>query len=176
MEQPVMITAPAPRTTLVPAGSAAGRPGSVRLVYVTLRQDARNLHHHRISRRQWHDLAVGHCQCYFRATVTFTMTPNTGYHVSDVLVDVVSQGAITSYTFPDVIENHTIAASFAPDDTTPPTGSIVINNGAAFTNSSTVTLTLSAIDTEGSVTEMQFSNDGMTWSMPEGYATSKAGR
>ncbi|MCK9417800.1 MAG: hypothetical protein M0R70_00295 [Nitrospirae bacterium] len=56
---------------------------------------------------------------------------------------------------------------------TPPTGSIVINNGAAFTNTTNVTLTLSATDSDGSVTEMQFSNDGSTWSTPEPYATSK---
>ncbi|MCK9418061.1 MAG: hypothetical protein M0R70_01630 [Nitrospirae bacterium] len=56
---------------------------------------------------------------------------------------------------------------------TPPTGSIVINNGAVFTNTTAVTLTLSATDSDGSVTEMQFSNDGSTWSTPEPYATSK---
>lgn len=39
---------------------------------------------------------------------TFTITPNTGYHVADVLVDGVSQGAITTYTFNNVTANHTI--------------------------------------------------------------------
>ncbi len=43
---------------------------------------------------------------------TFTLTPETGYEVSDVLVDEVSVGAVTSYTFYDVTENHTISASF----------------------------------------------------------------
>lgn len=46
---------------------------------------------------------------------TFTITPATGYHIADVLVDDVSQGAITTYTFEDVDEGHTIAASFAID-------------------------------------------------------------
>ena len=32
----------------------------------------------------------------------FTITPSTGYHVADVLVDGVSVGAVTSYTFTDV--------------------------------------------------------------------------
>ncbi|HRI05057.1 MAG TPA: InlB B-repeat-containing protein, partial [Pyrinomonadaceae bacterium] len=49
---------------------------------------------------------------------TFTITPNAGYLISDVLVDSVSQGAITSYTFTSVSANHTIAASFAIDNHT----------------------------------------------------------
>ncbi len=44
---------------------------------------------------------------------TFTITPALNYHVADVLVDGVSVGAVTSYTFTNVTANHTIAASFA---------------------------------------------------------------
>ena len=47
------------------------------------------------------------------ATPQFTITPNTGYHVLDVLVNSVSVGAVTQYTFPAVHANQTIAASFA---------------------------------------------------------------
>ena len=43
----------------------------------------------------------------------FTMTPASGYHVADVLVDGVSVGAVTSYTFTNVVANHTISVSFA---------------------------------------------------------------
>src|SRR5439155_8109461 len=46
---------------------------------------------------------------------SFTVTPNTHYHVADVLVDGVSVGAVTSYTFYNVTAGHTIAASFAID-------------------------------------------------------------
>ena len=46
------------------------------------------------------------------ANQTFTVTSNAGYHVSDVAVDGVSQGAITSYTFSNITVNHTIAATF----------------------------------------------------------------
>jgi hypothetical protein len=46
---------------------------------------------------------------------TFTITPSTGYHVADVLVDGASVGAVTTYTFTNVTANHTIAASFAQD-------------------------------------------------------------
>ncbi len=44
---------------------------------------------------------------------TFTITPETGYEISDVLVDGTSVGAVSNYTFTDVIENHTISATFA---------------------------------------------------------------
>jgi len=44
---------------------------------------------------------------------TFTITPNTGYHVSDVVVDDLSVGTVTSYTFTEVTSNHTINATFA---------------------------------------------------------------
>ena len=44
---------------------------------------------------------------------SFTITPDTNYHVLDVLVDDVSVGEVTSYTFTDVMADHTIAANFA---------------------------------------------------------------
>lgn len=47
---------------------------------------------------------------------SFTITAATGYHISDVLVDGVSKGAIGSYTFTNVTTSHTIRASFAKDD------------------------------------------------------------
>ena len=60
-------------------------------------------------------------------------------------------------------------------DETPPTGSIKINNGAQYTNSTSVTLNLSAQDNSGGVglDKMQFSNDNTNWSTPEPYATTK---
>ncbi len=44
---------------------------------------------------------------------TFTITPYTGYEISDVLVDSVSVGAVSSYTFENVTADHTIHATFA---------------------------------------------------------------
>ncbi len=44
---------------------------------------------------------------------SYTITPNAGYHISDVLVDGSSVGAVGSYTFSNVTANHTIAATFA---------------------------------------------------------------
>jgi hypothetical protein len=47
------------------------------------------------------------------ATPSFTITPNTGFHVLDVLVNGSSVGAVTNFTFPAIHANQTIAASFA---------------------------------------------------------------
>src|SRR5580765_838992 len=49
------------------------------------------------------------------ASQGYSITPNAGYLVQDVLVDAVSVGAVTSYTFTNVLANHTISASFTPD-------------------------------------------------------------
>ncbi len=49
----------------------------------------------------------------YGANQTFTITPNPGYHIADVVADVVSRGAITSYPFTNVTANHSITASFA---------------------------------------------------------------
>ncbi|XUX00696.1 MAG: InlB B-repeat-containing protein [Dehalogenimonas sp.] len=46
---------------------------------------------------------------------SFTITPNPGYHIAEVLVDGASVGAVALYTFTNVTADHTIAASFAPD-------------------------------------------------------------
>jgi len=43
---------------------------------------------------------------------TLSLRPATGYQVADVLVDGVSQGALTSYTFTNVQAAHTVAATF----------------------------------------------------------------
>jgi len=45
---------------------------------------------------------------------TFSIIPDTGYAVADVLVDGGSIGAVTSHTFDGVSGDHTISASFAP--------------------------------------------------------------
>ena len=44
---------------------------------------------------------------------TFKITPNEGYHISDVLVDGKSVGAVTEYKFENVTEAHKIHATFA---------------------------------------------------------------
>lgn len=47
------------------------------------------------------------------ANKTFTITPNTGYVISTVMVDGVNRGSIGTYTFTNVKTAHTISATFA---------------------------------------------------------------
>ena len=49
---------------------------------------------------------------------TYTISANTGYHVSDVFVDGASVGALTSYTFTGVTADHTIYATFDANEYT----------------------------------------------------------
>jgi len=72
---------------------------------------------------------------------TFTINPDTCYHIADVLVDGGSVGAVTSYTFNNVTSDHTIEASFSIDTftitasagsggTIDPSGAVVVNCGS----------------------------------------------
>jgi hypothetical protein len=55
----------------------------------------------------------GIVEVYYGDDRTLTISPDTGYHVSNVLVDGVSVGAVTSYTFTHVTISHNISATFA---------------------------------------------------------------
>jgi hypothetical protein len=55
---------------------------------------------------------------------TFAVTANPSNHIADVLVDGISNGTISSYTFTNVIVNHTISAAFAAN-----TPQFLYNNG-----------------------------------------------
>ncbi len=60
------------------------------------------------------------------------------------------------------------------NDTVPPSGTIVINGNAAWTNTPSVSLTLTCTDTLSGCSQMQFSNDNVTFTALEPFATSKA--
>lgn len=49
---------------------------------------------------------------YYGSSKTYEFTPEEGYQVSDVLVDGVSIGTVSSYTFEDITRPHTIAVVF----------------------------------------------------------------
>jgi len=70
----------------------------------------------------------------------FTITPDGDYHIADVLVDGGSVGAVGTYNFVDVKQNHTINATFAIDTYTitanadpggsiNPSGAVTVNKG-----------------------------------------------
>ena len=56
---------------------------------------------------------------------TFTIAANSGYAISNVKVDGVSIGAVKSYTFENVTENHTIEVTFMKANGNPQTGVMV---------------------------------------------------
>jgi hypothetical protein len=62
---------------------------------------------------------------------SFTITPETGYHVLDVMVNGASVGAVTSYTISNITGNHTIMAVFEIDAPKSPSSpnEIIIDNG-----------------------------------------------
>jgi hypothetical protein len=55
----------------------------------------------------------------------------------------------------------------------PPVGSVQINSGRAYTDSTNVLLSLKATDNRGIVAGMRISNDGVSWTGWESYATNK---
>src|SRR5258705_8963916 len=55
-------------------------------------------------------------------------------------------------------------------DNQAPTGTVVINNGAAATNVTAVTLNLSALDAQGAVIQMRFSNTGTSFNTAVAFA------
>jgi hypothetical protein len=87
--------------------------------------------------------ATGSVNCGVNAT--YTITPNACYSIADVVVDGVSQGATSSYTFTNVQTNHSISASFvfntynitvtagSNGSITPATGSVNCGSNATFT-------------------------------------------
>jgi fibronectin type 3 domain-containing protein len=72
------------------------------------------------------------------ASKAFTISPNAGYGIEDVLVDGSSAGAISAYTFENVSANHAIEARFQQvEDNTPPdapTGLYVRSSGSGGTD------------------------------------------
>jgi alpha-tubulin suppressor-like RCC1 family protein len=104
----------------------------------------------------------------------YNIMPNIGYHIADVKVDGVSQGAVTTLTLPVVTADKAITAIFAVNTTTIPlAGSVKINNGTPLTGKTAVTLNLSASDPSG-VPNMQIACDGVNFSGPEPFAATRA--
>ncbi len=111
---------------------------------------------------------------------TYTTTVNAG-KVTTLTIDNLDTGrtyyiAMSAY---DTSSNESeksaeVSISIPVPDTTPPTGSITINAGAATASSRTVTLGLTATDNAGTIAGMMISNDGVTWSSEAAFSASQA--
>ena len=85
----------------------------------------------------------------YGSSETFTIMPQLGYHIVDVIVNGVSVGPVFSYTFSDVTGPHEISASFAPNTytVTPSstgTGSISPNTAQSVAHGGSKTFTIVA--------------------------------
>ncbi len=94
-----------------------GHPGGHRGRHGSARYVAHILHHHRHRGPQRIDIPLRRRDRELTAASQgFSITPDSGYHVDDVLVDGSPVGAVTRYGFKKVTANHTIEASFARDE------------------------------------------------------------
>jgi parallel beta-helix repeat protein len=98
----------------------------------------------------------------FSATKTWTLI--TGDGTKTVYYQVRDVAGLLSSTYSDTIILDTIE----------PTGSIIINADTSYTNSTSVTLTLTATDETSGVAQMRFSNNGIDWSGWEPYDLTKS--
>ncbi|MCK5255430.1 MAG: hypothetical protein KAQ81_05355, partial [Deltaproteobacteria bacterium] len=109
----------------------------------------------------------------------FTHVATWGYEVRGLCVQVLfasSPGTTTTVyiSLPPPPPTST-TTSINPDET-PPTGSVIINQGDETTNSRLVTLNISAKDDEsgmGEGAQMMFSNDNIEWFEPKPFASTK---
>ena len=86
---------------------------------------------------------------------TYTITPDVDYIVSDVLVDGVSVGAVTSYTFTNVSVPHTIVASFVIENNPPVLANVPTS--ATVPELAEYTFTATATDVEAPPETLTFS-------------------
>lgn len=98
---------------------------------------------------------------------TFTITPDTGYHIADVTVNGESVGVVDSYTFTNVQSSQTIEVTFERNSTS--------DNGGSSTTRYTITASAGsggAIDPAGNVRVSSGSAKTFTITANEGYIIS----
>ncbi|MGC9964446.1 MAG: hypothetical protein ABSE08_03480 [Syntrophobacteraceae bacterium] len=111
----------------------------------------------------------------YGANQSFTITAATGYKVSDVLIDGVSVGPVSQYTFSNVTAGHTISAAFTQNTytitstagangTISPSSAVALNHGAnqSFTITAATGYKVADVQVDGSsvgaLTNYTFSN------------------
>ena len=75
----------------------------------------------------------------------FTISPNSGYEISNVLVDGQSMGAITNYTFSNVRNNRTISATFKLPNSAPGVPTVSVASKTTYS----ITVSAKATDVDG---------------------------
>ena len=129
----------------------------------------------------------GAVSVYYGTNQTFTITNNTGYYVSGVVVDGSPVGSVTTYTFTNVISSHTIAASFASNPVITasagsggvisPSGSVSVNYGGSqtfiITPNTGYSVASVVVDgvSQGAITTYTFSNVQTTHTISATFAT-----
>ncbi|MBI4769899.1 MAG: hypothetical protein HY784_05650, partial [Chloroflexi bacterium] len=95
----------------------------------------------------------------FAASKSYTLPPGDGFKT-----------VFVAYT--DQASNTGVVADFIILSTASPEGTLLINSGVAFTNLTTVLLSVTTTDTTLPL-QMQFANDGVNWSTLEPFAFNK---
>jgi hypothetical protein len=89
-----------------------------------------------------------------------------------------SSGSANKYVYAQFRDGSGLVSNTYSDsivlETGLPTGSILINGGAAYTTSAQVNLTMTASDSGSGVDQMRFSNDNTNWSAWEPFATTRS--
>lgn len=126
---------------------------------------------------------------------SYTITANTGYIISNVIVDGVSKGAISSYSFSNVTSAHSISVTFA-SNATMSAGTATLGDGGSSTMSGGITkagygvtvnlsvasqyvsgMTVTATYNFGSGSKtVSLQNVGGTWQFPVNFASSTNAR
>ncbi|MBU1043660.1 MAG: gliding motility-associated C-terminal domain-containing protein, partial [Candidatus Omnitrophica bacterium] len=112
--------------------------------------------------------------CNFNQNISITLIGGYNQDFTDnSLDDSVLMGDLNITSGEVTLGKLIIATQGGLIDTTPPTGTITINADDVNTTSPEVSLTLSSIDGNSGLGQMQFSNDNITYSAPEPYNTLK---
>jgi len=102
------------------------------------------------------------------ASIAFQAAQVTGEQTTEVSFSTQSPapsfGNVNGVSVPGVTNNGSVLIQ---DDNTPPTGSILINNGDAETDHPLLNLTLNASDDSGQIAQMMLSDDGWLWEEDE---------